>query len=82
MLEKIDKKIVTLSRFWTLRESKEWSWVNLFEKENLRRKSFSDNLFRSMKSKKSEKLISTDIKTDVKQEINKLVVVSYNRNPF
>ena len=31
-----------------------------------------------MKSKKSWKLISTDIKTDVKQEINKLVAVSYN----
>ena len=31
-----------------------------------------------MKSKKSWKLISTDIKIDVKQEINKLVTVSYN----
>ena len=32
-----------------------------------------------MKSKKSWKLISTDIKTDVKQdEMNKLVAVSYN----
>ena len=31
-----------------------------------------------MKSKKSWKLIPTDIKNDVKQEINKLVAVSYN----
>ena len=31
-----------------------------------------------MKSKKSWKLISTVIKIDVKQEINKLVAVSYN----
>ena len=31
-----------------------------------------------MKSKKPWKSISTDIKIDVKQEINKLVAVSYN----
>ena len=31
-----------------------------------------------MKSKNSCKLISADIKTEVKQEINKLVAVSYN----
>ena len=43
--EKIDKKFfVTLSRFWPLRGSKVWSWVNLLKKENLRQKSFSDNV--------------------------------------
>ena len=31
-----------------------------------------------MKSKKFWKVIFTDIKTDVKKEINKLVAVSYN----
>ena len=31
-----------------------------------------------MKSENSCKLISADIKTEVKQEINKLIAVSYN----
>ena len=52
-----------------------WSWVNSLKKENLRRKSFSDNI--EWSSKKLWKIISTDIKTDVKQEMKELVAVSY-----
>ena len=46
------------------------------KKENLRRKSFSDNV--EWSSKKLWKMIFTDIKTDVKQEVKELVAVSYN----
>ena len=75
ILEKVDKeKFVTLSRFCPLRVSGVWSWMNPLKKENLRRKSFSNE----WSSKKLWKIISTDIKTDVKQEINKLLAVSYN----
>ena len=49
---------------------------NALEKENLRQKSFSDNI--EWSSKKLSKMISTDIKTDLKQEIKELVAVSYN----
>ena len=51
-----------------------WSWVNPLKNENLRRKSFSDNI--KWSSKKLWKMISTYIKTDAKQEIKKLVAVS------
>ena len=49
---------------------------NTLEKENLRQKSFSDNI--EWSSKKLSKMISTDIKTDLKQEIKELVALSYN----
>ena len=39
---------------------------------------FSDNVEWNSSSKKVVKMISADIKTDVKQEIKKLVAVSYN----
>ena len=44
-------------------------------KEKLQWKSFSVNF--EWSSKKLRKIISTDIKTDVKQEIKGLVVISY-----
>ena len=44
------------------------------KKEDLPRKSFSENV--EWSSKKFWKMISPNIKTDVKQEINKLVAVS------
>ena len=53
-----------------------WSWVNPLKKENLREKSFSDNV--EWSSKKLWKMISTKIKTDVKQEIKELGAVFYN----
>ena len=49
---------------------------NALEKGNLRQKSFSDNI--EWSSKKLSKMISTDIKTNLKQEIKELVAVSYN----
>ena len=52
------------------------SWMNMLKRENLWRKPFSDNV--EWSSKKLWKMISTDIKTDVKQDTNKLVAVSYN----
>ena len=52
-----------------------WSWVNPLKKESLR-DNFSGNV--EWSSKKLWEVIFTDIKTDVKQEINKLVAVSYN----
>ena len=54
---------VTLSRFWPLRGR--GVWMNPLKTENLRRKSFSDN-------------VEEVLKTDVKQEIKELVTVSYN----
>ena len=42
-------------------------WVNLLKKENLHQKSFSNNV--EWSSKKLQKMTSTDITTDVKQEI-------------
>ena len=66
ILQKVEKKNVT--RFWPLRGLGVWSWVNPLKKENLRQKSVSDNVEWS----------STDINTAVKQEIKKLVAVSYN----
>ena len=50
--------------------------MNLLKKENLRQKSFSDDV--KWSSKKLQKMISADTKTDVKQEIKELVAVSYN----
>ena len=48
--------------------------MNLLKKENLWQKSFSDNAIWS--SKKLQKMISADTKTDVKQEIKELVAPS------
>ena len=62
--ENWQKHFVTLSRFWPLRGSGVQSWVNPLKKENLGRKSFSDNIEWSFK--KLRKMVSTDIKTDVK----------------
>ena len=76
LIENWQKIFVTLSRFSLLRGSSVWSWMNPLKKENLRRKSFSDNV--EWSSKKLWKMISTDIKTDVKQEIKELVAVSFN----
>ena len=48
-------------------------WVNPLKKRNLWQKPFSDNAEWSCK-----KIISADIKINVKQEIKELVAVSYN----
>ena len=60
----LQKIFVTLSKFWPLKGSVVWSWVNPLKKKNLQWKSFSGNV--EWSSKKLWKMISTDIKTDVK----------------
>ena len=54
----------------------EWGWIKLLKKENLRRKSFSDKV--GWSSKTLKKIISSDVKTDVKQKIKEMVAASYN----
>ena len=54
---------VTLSRFWLLGVRR--AWVNALEKETLSENYFSDNV--EWSSEKLWKMVSPDIKTDVKQ---------------
>ena len=70
----LTKTFVTLSRFWLIRG---WQvWVNLLKKENLWQKSFFQIMWNEV-LKSCRKMISADIKTNVKQEIKELVAVSY-----
>ena len=59
--------------FWPLR------WWSCGEEVNrFKNKIWDENFFSANVERNSRKLISADIKTDVKQEIKKLLAVSYN----
>ena len=75
-LGSVDKKLVTFSRFW-LRGWGRGVWVNLLKRKIWDKNLFSDNV--EWSSKNLWKMMSADVKANIKQqEIKDVVAVSYN----